>query len=152
MNEENSKLIEQLKENLNLLEQSIESMKLSLNKCKSIGIKKNFNFEESESFDSLTSKFARISDLYLKKLLKTIMLLLHENIDTFIDRANFAEKIGLILSAERLILIRDLRNRIAHEYLPEDIHELIAEVFIHSENLINEINQSKQFIEKRNWL
>ena len=106
---------ELLHEELDLLGLSVATLKLSVVKCRQIGIKPNYTFEEEESFDSLTSKFGRTSDLYTQKVLRTVWMLLHEPFVPFIDMLNKAEKMDLINSADQMIEIRDIRNEITHE-------------------------------------
>lgn len=122
------KLIELLQANLSLLDDSQATLLKSYEKCKKIGIKQQYSFEELESFDSLTSKFARTSDIFTQKFLVTLFNLLREDAATFLDKINLAEKLSLITSAEDLLAIRDVRNRIAHEYKQDKIEELFEEV------------------------
>lgn len=76
-----------LKHNYSILLQSIQTLSKSLEKCEKIGVKDNYNFEEMESFDSLTSKFARTSDIYTQKVLRrTVLILLRETQNTFIGK------------------------------------------------------------------
>jgi len=140
-----------LKEELELLNKSVLTLQLSVEKCSQIGQKEEYTFEELESFDSLTSKFGRTADIFTQKVLRTSWILLHEPFVPFIDLLNKAEKMNLIQSADQLLEIRDLRNQIAHEYIPEAITELIPEVINHCPNLIANINQTKQFIAARDW-
>lgn len=135
-----------------LLEASVETLTLSINKCSTIGVKNHYSFEEQESFDSLTSKFNRTSDLFTQKVIRTIWMLLHEPFSPFIDMMNLGEKMQILLSAEQMIEIRDMRNQIAHEYIPEAIRDLIPDVIILSEQLIKNIRFCRKFIEERNWL
>jgi len=88
--------IEVLKQNRAVLQSSMDSLGISVNKCRSILQKKDYSFEELESFDSLTSKFARTSDIYTQKILRGIWIILHEPFIAFIDMANKAEKIRII--------------------------------------------------------
>jgi len=145
-------LIRLLGEELELLDKSIETLKLSVSKCEQIEIRDEITFEEMESFDSLTSKFGRTSDLYTQKILRTIWMLLHEPFVPFIDLLNKAEKIDLIHSADEMIDIRDLRNQIAHEYIPEAITQLVPEVLDNCKILIKNISETIQFVKNRNWL
>lgn len=140
-----------LSEELILLNKAVETLNLSVEKCKKITSKKEYSFEEMESFDSLTSKFNRTSDLYTQKVLRTIWILLHEPFVPFIDLLNKAEKMRLIQSADKLIEIRDLRNQIAHEYIPEAITDLVPEVIDNCAFLINNIDITKNFVKNRNW-
>ncbi len=143
---------ELLIEETHLLQRAIETLNLSIDKCQAIGIKELYSFEEMESFDSLTSKFNRTADIFTQKVLRTVWALLHEPYVPFIDFMNNAEKVELINSADILIEIRDLRNQIAHEYIPEAIQNLVPEVITYSHHLIENINSTFQFINKREWI
>ncbi|MHB1688927.1 MAG: hypothetical protein ACYCVH_16360 [Ignavibacteriaceae bacterium] len=149
MNDEN--YLNKIKKDFNELNTSFESLKLSFKKCEKIGLKKNYNFEEQESFDSFTSKFSRTSDIYTQKILKTIFLLLRESPKSFIDRANLAEKLEIIPSADDLISIRDLRNEIVHEYMLEELTRIYKEIFSNYNKLILAIDKTREFVNKRNW-
>lgn len=148
MNDLNKQL---LFEELELLLKAVGTLKISVDKCKKIIQKKEYTFEEMESFDSLTSKFGRTSDLFTQKVLRTIWILLHEPFVPFIDLLNKAEKMQIIESADQLIEIRDLRNQITHEYIPEAVTDLVPEVIENCALLLNNINTTKQFIDNRNW-
>jgi hypothetical protein len=150
MNAKNYQL--ELKNDINVLLTSVESMELSFKKCMKIGLKNKYNFEEQESFDSLSSKFARVSDVYTQKILKTIFMLLRENPQSFIDKANLAEKLSIIPSAENLIAIRDLRNEIVHEYIIEELPDIYKEIFSKYRNLIDSIKATESFVNERGWL
>ena len=117
-----------LKENTDILLKSVETLQLSVNKCNKIGIKNNYSFEELESFDALTSKFSRTSDIYTQKVLRSLFNLLREPQLTIIDMGNRAEKLDLINLADDLFEIRDIRNDIAHEYIQEILYELFEKV------------------------
>jgi hypothetical protein len=140
-----------LSDELEMLNKSIISLKLSVEKCRKIGTKKEHSFEEMESFDSLTSKFGRTSDLYTQKIMRTIWMLLHEPFVPFIDLLNKAEKMKLIVSADQLLEIRDLRNQITHEYIPEAVTGLIPEVIENCESLLENIKRTIHFISLREW-
>ena len=149
----NDQLIKQLIiEEFSHLQQSVNTLLLSVEKCENIGKKENYSFEEMESFDSLTSKFNRTSDLYTQKVLRTIWALLHEPFVPFIDLLNKSERLQIIDEAESLLAIRDLRNQIAHEYIPEAITGLIPEVIGYCQALINNIDKTRAFIRNRNWI
>ena len=72
----NVKYIELFNENLELLLLSKNTLILSNIKCKKIGIKTEYSFEETESFDSLSSKFARTADIFTQKVLKTLFIII----------------------------------------------------------------------------
>lgn len=140
-----------LQEELHLLNQSLESLRLSVNKCSAFLGKSEYSFEEMESFDSLTSKFARTSDIYTQKVLRTCFALLHEPFVPFLDLANQSEKMSLIISSDDLIMIRDLRNQVTHEYKADVLTSIVPEVIAMHSILANNIRQTIQFIEHRGW-
>ena len=131
---------------------ALTTLQLSVEKCKSIGTKSEYSFEELESFDSLTSKFNRASDIFTQKVLRSAWMLLHEPFVPFIDMMSKAEKISLLQSADQMIEIRDLRNQISHEYLPEAIHDLVPEVITFTEQLAQNIGICAGFLQSRHWL
>ena len=105
--------------------------------------------EEEESFDALTSKFARCSDILTQRILKTVVFILREEAPTFVDRMNLCEKLGAIPSAKSLIEIRDLRNTIAHEYAVDDLLELYADTLKLCPQLIDASKSAEIFVEDR---
>jgi len=108
-------IIDLLQSELVLLQAAVDTLQMSVRKCKTIGIKENCTFEELESFDSLTSKFNRTSDIFTQKVLRSVWMLLHEPFVPFIDMMNKGEKMLMLQSADQMIEIRDLRNQITHE-------------------------------------
>jgi hypothetical protein len=51
-----------------------------------------------------------------------------------------------------MIGIRDLRNQIAHEYIPEAIRDLVPEVIELTSQLTENINECRHFLETRGWI
>lgn len=140
---------EELTEDLNRLDRSVEMLKYSLQQCRKIGIKEDYSLEELDRFESLTSRFARTSDIYTQKVMKGIILVLREEANTFIDRANLFEKLE-IANAEELKLIRDLRNEISHEYKVDDITEIFEAVMEYCDDLMEIIDKTKVFVSAKN--
>ena len=121
-------LLTQFDEHLAALDKASSALVYSYDKCCDIGEKDDYDLEEQESFEALTSRFARTSDILTQKVLKTLFMLLQENIKTIIDAANFLEKLELIDHADDLLNIREIRNQIAHEYVESDIKDLFLDV------------------------
>ena len=151
MTTDNQAMLELLKENLRLLGKSRKTLILSVEKASRIGEKAEYSFEEMETFDSLTSKFGRTSDLYTQKVIRTLWALMREPYVPFIDLMNQCEKSGIIVSAGLMLEIRDLRNQITHEYIPEAIQKLIPEVIALSGKLEENIQQTEIFLKQRDW-
>ena len=144
--------IELLRTEWQLLDASIETLLHSVEKCKRIGIKKEYSFEEQESFDSLTSKFGRSSDIFTQKVVRTTWLLLHESFVPFIDMMNVCVKMEMLKSTDEMIGIRDMRNQIAHEYIPEALRDLVPEVIEMTQQLVENINCCRIFLAGRKWI
>lgn len=81
-------IIDMLKSEWELLQAAISTLQLSVRKCEAIGMKESYTFEELESFDSLTSKFNRTSDIFTQKVLRSVWMLLHEPFAPYIDMMN----------------------------------------------------------------
>ena len=152
MNTKDSNHIKLLTANWELLQNSLKTLKRSVEKAQTIGQKKEYTFEEMEAFDSLTSKFSRASDIFLQKIIRTLWELLHEDKMPLIDILNKAEKLEIIHSADAMLEIRDIRNQIAHEYIPEAIQELVPDVIMLTHKLEDNINICQAFLLTRNWI
>ena len=137
-----------LRANREVLDQAVLSFSKSLEKCRSLNLAGPRSFEVEESLDALTSKFARVSDIFTQKVLKSLVLLTREDAPTFVDRMNLCEKLGVISSAADLIEIRDLRNQIAHEYLSDNLTEIYGDCLTLSEKLLTEIQVAHPIIER----
>jgi hypothetical protein len=131
------------------LSRAAASLEKSVAKCSKLEPSPRQSFEDEESFDALTSKFARSADILTQKVLKTVVLLLREDAPTFIDRMNLCEKLGVIASAKILVEVRDLRNMIAHEYATDDLIELYADTLKLAPALLSAISSAELFIEGR---
>jgi len=145
-------LLELLQSEWQLLHASLETLQLSVEKCRKIGVKVEYSFEEQESFDSLTSKFSRTSDLFTQKVIRTTWLLLHESFVPFIDMMNSCVKMEMLQSTDEMIGIRDMRNQIAHEYIPEALRDLVPEVIEMTQQLVENINCCRVFLAGRKWI
>jgi hypothetical protein len=139
-------LRKELRINLSILDKALDTFNYSYESCKKIGIRDEYTYEELDKFESLTSRFARISDILTQKIMKNIFILLREDVKTFIDRINLAEKVEMIDSAEELKAVRDLRNEIAHEYCVDDISEIFENVLKYSSVLLRAIEKVKKYI------
>jgi uncharacterized protein with HEPN domain len=117
-----------IKDDLNNLESMSDSLDHVFILCKKIKLKNNLNDEDYIKFDSLTSRFSRLSDIIVQKVLKTIDIINLEDSGTIRDRLNRAEKNGLISDIDEFIEIRKLRNDITHEYIQEEMIEIYKQV------------------------
>ena len=141
-------LITQLDEHLALLHKSVIALDYSYDKCNAIGEKGEYDLEQQESFEALTSRFARTSDILTQKVFKTLFILLQENTKTIIDSANFLEKLAVLESADDLLNVRELRNQIAHEYVESDVKALFFDVLRYVPEIKKIINNVTTYYHK----
>src|SRR5712672_2067409 len=91
-----------LQEHLLLVEQSATTLRHSLAQCAQVGIKAEYTLDELDRFEALSARFARTSDLYTQRLLKSLFIVLREDAVSFLDKARLAEKLAVIDDAEDL--------------------------------------------------
>ena len=141
-------IVVQLDEYLTILDKSLVALEYSCDKCNAIGEKGEYDLEQQESFEALTSRFARTSDILTQKVFKSLFILLQEDMKTIIDMANFLEKLEIVDKADDLLNIREIRNQIAHEYVEPDVKSLFRDVLHFVPQLKNIINNVKAYYNK----
>lgn len=130
------------------LKKAYERLGYSYAKCQRIGIRPGLSDEELESFEALTSRFARLSDIIIQRIFRYIDTLDLEAQGTVRDRINRAEKRGLIDSADEFIDIRILRNEIAHEYKSETIYAIFDKALELTPILLNSVDRLFSYSKK----
>jgi hypothetical protein len=134
-----------LQKELLLLEDAAQVLGYSFDKCTNIGLKSEYSPEELESFESLCSRFARLSDIMTQKIFRLLAEIALELPGSVRDRINRAEKWELIDSAETFVDIRMVRNDIAHEYLPEAILDIFKKVMKLTPALLQSVILTKRY-------
>jgi hypothetical protein len=120
--------IEVLRRNLDHLQAGISWLQRSWAQCREIGIKETYTPEDYDKFENLTSRFARVVDILVNKVLRSIDAVELMEPGSIIDAANRAESRGLVESVSMLRDLKDLRNSISHEYETEDLADIFAAV------------------------
>ncbi|BBO87638.1 hypothetical protein [Desulfosarcina ovata] len=140
-----------MQEELKELNNACEVLAYSYEKCARIGVQSGLSNEALESFEALTGRFARLSDIVIQKIFRYFDVLELEAPGTVRDRINRAEKKGLIDNAEDFIQIRLLRNEIAHEYKSETIYRIFESVLELAPVLLKSVDQiisySKRYVD-----
>lgn len=80
--------------------------------------------KEREPYDALSDRFVRAVEVSLRFFRTYERHLYAENSETLRDLLNRVDKLRLIDSVALWIEMRDVRNRIVHDYLPEQIQAL----------------------------
>lgn len=131
---------QQIKQTKTHVEKAMGHLEYSFQKVQGIP----FNFspadEDSlESFESFTSRFARLSDLVSKKLLRSLIYKDDPSFQGgFMDFLNQAEKLGLISDAKKWWVIRSLRNKEAHEYTDDDLKNYFQTIKTYTSFVLDE--------------
>jgi hypothetical protein len=99
-------------------------LEASLKSLPPFDMKKNYTPKEREPFDALSDRFIRAVEVCLKFFRSYEKLFFAEYSETLRDLLNRMEKIELISSTRIWMDMRDVRNRVVHDYLPEEIQEL----------------------------
>ncbi len=84
--------------------------------------------EEREYYDALCDRFLRAVEASLKFFRSYELMLFGENSESLRDLLNRMHKAGLISGAMQWFDMRELRNRIAHDYLPEQLQDLYRRI------------------------
>lgn len=130
-----------MQQELNELNKANEVLAYSYKKCARIGVKADLSNNELESFEALTGRFARLSDIIIQKVFRYFDVLELEDTGTVRDRINRAEKKGLIETAEEFIQIRLLRNEISHEYKSDSINAIFESVLELTPTLLKSVEK-----------
>ncbi|MEO6219694.1 MAG: HepT-like ribonuclease domain-containing protein [Ginsengibacter sp.] len=142
------KTLQYLEANFKQAEEAASHLNISFERCKDFINENEFNEEQLIELEALTARFARVSDLLIQKIFKTIDQVDATTPGTVRDRILQAEKNGIIKDADTLLEIRNVRNTIAHEYESIDVKEMFLFVFRHSSLLIDTLKNAKQYSKK----
>lgn len=85
--------------------------------------------KEREPYDALTDRYLRAFESSLKFFFRTLDRFREvAPSESFRDLLQRMEKYGVITAASLWIEMRDTRNRLAHEYLPEELAKIYADI------------------------
>ena len=103
---------------------AIELVEASLKGLDRFNSNKEYTPKELEPYDALSDRFIRAVESALKFFRSYEKLQFAENSETLRDLLLRMEKLHLVESMTMWMEMRDMRNRIVHDYLPEQIKEL----------------------------
>ena len=78
----------------------------------------------AERLDAFVSRFGRMQDTLGDKLIPSLLRSLAEKPGSALDNLNRAEKLGLLSSVVEWLDVRNLRNKLVHEYML-DVEEFV---------------------------
>ena len=138
-----------LAKNLATADKAARWLERSWRQTENIVITTSVNELEFDALEVLASRFARLSDILVQKIFRTIDALLLEGSGSTIDVINRAEKRGLA-TPQSLRKIREIRNRIAHEYADEDLLLLFVEIKQLTPELMEAYRRTLAFVAAQN--
>ncbi|HYX06697.1 MAG TPA: hypothetical protein VE912_08175 [Bacteroidales bacterium] len=124
-----------LAENTNALSQAIKWLERSFSQCRHLDTSA-LSDDETDRFETLTSRFARVTDLLFSKVFRSIAYLEKGEALSWLDMLIFMEKQEVIDDADKARLIKELRNDITHEYIMTNLPDLFKEVVAQSPLLL----------------
>ncbi len=105
---------------------------------------KEKNLDELEPWEALTSRFARVTDIFLSKFIRLKVLELDPGFrGEMRDLLDKAEKTGLVTNADQWMKIRELRNKISHEYTTEDLRKTFEDILKLTPFVLEELKEFK---------
>ena len=140
--------LQYLKENFKQTDEAASQLQSSLRRCEVFILNEEFTEEQLVELEALTSRFARLSDLLIQKLFKTIDEIEGTSPGTVRDRLLQAEKKGIINNTDEFMEIRKVRNRIAHEYEMDSLKDIFVFAYKNSALLIDTIKSTKKYSKK----
>lgn len=105
------------------------------------------------TLEAFTSRFCRLQDTLGDKLLPALLNALGEPANALLINLNKAEKYGWLDSAEEWISLRQLRNKMIHEYIEEAVilhsalttaHQKVEVLKVFAENLMLQVQQLQE--------
>src|SRR3989304_178719 len=128
--------IEILLENADALKLSLNWLKHSIKLCSKIKDFENLTINEYDHLESLTARFARVTDILFNKVFRSIVLIETGSSKTLLDALFFLSKVNIIENPERARFLKEIRNDIVHDYLQEDLIDLFKKEMIYKQNSI----------------
>lgn len=103
---------------------SLSLLKTSLEKLPKFNPEVIKTPDQQEPYDALSDRFIRAVETYLKFFRSYERFMFGEASDTIRDLLNRMEKLEIISETRKWMEMWDARNRIVHDYLPEQEKEL----------------------------
>jgi hypothetical protein len=99
-------------------------LKASVEKTQNFNPDKAYSADELEPYDALSDRFIRSVEVAIKYFRTYEYYLQAEQSQTLRDGLNRMEKLGLVTNIDIWLEMRDLCNRIVHDYVPEKMAEM----------------------------
>lgn len=110
------------------MEDTVGLVRASILKLKPYDETKVYDADELEPYDALSDRFIRAVEIGIKFFRSYEMLEFAEQSDTLRNLLNRMEKLGVVSSVEIWFRMRDVRNRIVHDYLPQEVKDMYGDI------------------------
>jgi hypothetical protein len=110
------------------LKKGVYLLNASIKKFKPYKVRKNYTPVELEYYDSLAFRFEKAVELFLHFFKGLESYHSGKVSDTLRDRLLFMQKLKIIDSIDFWIEARLLRNKVAHDYLPDQLKDIYREI------------------------
>lgn len=110
------------------IEKSFFLVESSLEDLPSYELEKIYTPKELEPYDALADRFIRCVEVFLKFFKALEFYKFSVASDTIRDGLNVMEKLELITSTPLWMNMRNVRNRILHDYLPEQTKDMFDSI------------------------
>lgn len=107
---------------------SITLVEASLKRVGRFDVNADYSPREREPYDALCDRFTRAVETAIKFFRTYEKQMYAEYSETIRDLLHRMEKLEMISSLEIWMKMRDIRNRIVHDYLPEEIQDIYDSV------------------------
>lgn len=139
-----------LKSAYDKLKKSAKLLIHSVQKIQPYDKNKSYTEDELEPYDAMTGRFERTVEVSINKFFRAVEFYEFEIIsDTIRDRLNNMHKLNLITNTELWLDMRDIRNRIAHDYLPHQIKEIYDDITIYTKEIQKLLDNISIYFNKR---
>lgn len=117
---------EQLKISAERYRNAYRLLQASVNKTADFDSGKQYSADQLEPYDALSDRFMRSVETAIKFFRTYEYYLRAEQSQTLRDGLHQMEKLDVISSLDVWLEMRDIRNRIVHDYVPEKIAQMYA--------------------------
>jgi hypothetical protein len=128
------------------LQRAIILLRASVKKFKPYRARKTYTPAEMEYYDSLSFRFEKTVELFLHFFKGLESFLFGKVSDTLRDRLFAMQKLNLIDTIDFWIEARLLRNKVAHDYLPEQLKDIYNEIHNKSKSIIKNIVKIEKYL------
>jgi hypothetical protein len=136
-----------LRNELDNLDKAAAYLAASIERSSGLAGRSDLGAEQLERLESMASRFARLSDLLVQRIMRSVDDLELTPEGSLLDRIQRAEKRGWVQNAHDLVRIRELRNLVAHEYAADRMAEIYTGIARLAPSLLAVVPKVRAYVE-----